>query len=225
VSERLIVFDVDGVLVDVTESYRESIVHTVRHFTGRETSRDVIQDFKNRGGWNNDWELSHKLITDAGVAVDYEQVVDHFKRVFFGNGAEGLVMRERWLARPGLLEGLSRRYRFAIFTGRYRDELDVTVERFAKHLRFDPIITADMTFAPKPSPDGLLEIAREVPDAEIWYVGDSVDDARSGKAAGVRFIGIASPAMPWRDDLARLLQAEGAIAVLDDINGLEAVLS
>ncbi len=32
---RLIVFDMDGVLVDVSESYRETIVRTVEHFTGR----------------------------------------------------------------------------------------------------------------------------------------------------------------------------------------------
>ncbi len=33
-AEALIVFDMDGVLVDVTESYRETIVRTVAYFTG-----------------------------------------------------------------------------------------------------------------------------------------------------------------------------------------------
>jgi hypothetical protein len=41
----------------------------------------------------------------------------------------------------------------------------------------------------------------------------------------VPFIGIASLASPRRDDLVRLLQAEGAVAVLDDINGLEAAIA
>ena len=31
----MLVFDMDGVLVDVTESYRETIVRTVEHFTGK----------------------------------------------------------------------------------------------------------------------------------------------------------------------------------------------
>ena len=35
-NQPLIVFDMDGVLVDVTESYRESIAQTVKHFTGVE---------------------------------------------------------------------------------------------------------------------------------------------------------------------------------------------
>ncbi len=38
-ARQLIVFDMDGVLVDVTESYRETIVRTVEHFTGRTISR------------------------------------------------------------------------------------------------------------------------------------------------------------------------------------------
>ena len=35
VVDSLIVFDMDGVLAEVTESYREAIVQTVRHFTGK----------------------------------------------------------------------------------------------------------------------------------------------------------------------------------------------
>ncbi len=45
----------DGVLAEVTESYREAIVQTVEHFTGQRIARDLIQQYKNAGGWNNDW--------------------------------------------------------------------------------------------------------------------------------------------------------------------------
>ena len=46
----LIVFDMDGVLVDVSESYRAAIQATVRHFTGVEPTNDDVQSWKNRGG-------------------------------------------------------------------------------------------------------------------------------------------------------------------------------
>lgn len=52
----------DGVLVEVTHSYREATRETVRHFTGALISEDEIQDFKNAGGWNNGWLLSQRLI-------------------------------------------------------------------------------------------------------------------------------------------------------------------
>ena len=61
VVDSLIVFDMDGVLAEVTESYREAIVQTVEHFTGQRITRDLIQEYKNRGGWNNDWALSQKI--------------------------------------------------------------------------------------------------------------------------------------------------------------------
>ena len=105
-SDQLLVFDMDGVLVDVTESYRETIQRTVEHFTGRRISRAEIQDWKNRGGWNDDWALSHRLITDAGIQVEYQAVVDHFNSIFHGNGSDGLILRERWIAGDGLFERL-----------------------------------------------------------------------------------------------------------------------
>jgi HAD superfamily phosphatase len=64
--DSVIVFDMDGVLAEVTESYRESIVQTVRFFTGKTVSRDAIQDYKNQGGWNNDWALSQKIAAVSG---------------------------------------------------------------------------------------------------------------------------------------------------------------
>jgi HAD superfamily phosphatase len=80
----VLVFDMDGVGVEVSRSYREAIVETVRHFSGETVSQDLIQDYKNAGGWNNDWLLSHKFITDAGKTVEYADVVDYFNQVFLG---------------------------------------------------------------------------------------------------------------------------------------------
>ena len=62
--------EVTGIFVegfDVTDSYRETIVHTVKHFTNQTISRDSIQDYKNQGGWNNDWLLSQKICHDLGI--------------------------------------------------------------------------------------------------------------------------------------------------------------
>ena len=58
----------------------------------------------------------------------------------------------------------------------------------------------------------------------MWYVGDTVDDARSAKAARVPFIGIAAPTTPRWAELLTLFAAEGAVAVLEDINQLEGVI-
>jgi HAD superfamily phosphatase len=221
----ILVFDMDGVLVDVTESYREAIVETVRHFTGQEVSRDAIQQYKNAGGWNDDWILSQKLCADLGKALPLEDVVERFNRIFLGEGdTDGLIHRERWIPRDGLLQGLAERYRLAIFTGRHDFELAPTLFRYAEGVPFDPVITANRVDHLKPHPEGLRKIAAAHPGSPVWYVGDTVDDAASARAAEVKFIGIAEPGKPLYEETRAVLLDHGAVAVLASINELETVL-
>jgi HAD superfamily phosphatase len=223
---QILVFDMDGVLVDVTDSYRATIVETVRHFTTQEPSRELIQDYKMQGGWNNDWALSQRLIADlGGLDVPYSTVVDVFQQYFFGSdGREGLVMRERWIPEPGLLAELAARYGLAIFTGRTLDEAQFTLRRFVPDIEWTAIVGDDMVANSKPAPDGLLDIAAQQPGASLLYFGDTVDDARSSRAAGVPFVGVAHSGNPKRDELVALLNDEGAVAVIENFNEIRGVL-
>ena len=223
--QPILIFDMDGVLVDVTESYRETICRTVEHFTGRQISRADIQDYKNQGGWNDDWKLSHHIIGRCGVDASFDSVVEYFQSIFHGNGQDGLILRERWLATDDLFERLSRLYRLAVFTGRECWEAEFTLRRFAPEMRFDPIVGSDCGLPHKPAPDGLVHILKQFSCDKAWYVGDTVDDARCARGAAVPFIGIASPANPRHTEVVKLFQAENAIAILNDINQLEPVLA
>jgi HAD superfamily phosphatase len=220
----VIVFDVDGVLVEVTQSYREAIRETVRSFTGADVSHDTIQDFKSAGGWNNDWQLSHRLIGDLGKTVPYEEVVDRFNLIFFGANGDGLILKEQWMPKQGLLEGLAKRASLAIFTGRVKYEVDATLGRYASHIIFNPLVTDECVANPKPAPDGLKLIQQQYPGKHIWYLGDTVDDARSARDAGVLFVGVSTPHNPRHAEITRSLQDLGAFAVLTDINELETLL-
>ncbi len=224
-SRPLLVFDMDGVLVDVTESYRETIARTVEHFTGAKPSNEQIQDFKNEGGWNNDWELSHHMATRGGAAVAFDAVVEYFQSIYLGDGSGGLMSRERWVAQPGKLEKLAETFHFAVFTGRTKEEAQLTLDRFAQGLVFDPVVGMYDVERHKPDPEGLLHVTAKYPGAASSYIGDTVDDARAAKAAGVPFIGIAAPSNPRYIDLVFLFQEIGAHAIVDDINYLEEVFA
>jgi HAD superfamily phosphatase len=227
-SQPILIFDMDGVLVDVTESYRETIARTVEHYTGAKPPREQIQEFKNQGGFNDDWRLSHHIITGVGVDVPFDEMKAHFQSLFLGgngDGEGGLIRREKWVARPGMLEKLGSRFRLAVFTGRPREEAALTLRRFAAALPFDPIVALEDVEHPKPAPDGLLRIAGENPGVKLFYVGDSIDDARAARAARVPFIGIAAPSNPCYLDLVFLFQEEGAYAIVDDINFLDEVFT
>jgi HAD superfamily phosphatase len=220
----LIIFDMDGVLVDVSESYRAAIQATVLHFTGTEPTNDEVQVWKNRGSYNDDWKLSHRMIQELGEEVAYDDVVQRFQQIFLGEANDGLILRERWLATDGLFDRLAANHTLAVFTGRFGWEAHLTLDRFAKGI-FHPVVGVDHVTQPKPHPEGLHKIRADVPHSKVWYLGDTVDDARASRAADVPFIGIASPTAPRHRELIRLLRDEGAVAVLDDINSLEGNLA
>ena len=58
----LILFDIDGVIRDVTNSYRMAIQETVNYFCNWKPSIQDIDSIKNEGCWNNDWDLSLEMI-------------------------------------------------------------------------------------------------------------------------------------------------------------------
>ena len=76
-----VVLDVDGVLVDVADSYRRAIVETVDRVHGRTIPREAVQSFKDAGGFNNDWELTdalalYVLAFREGLRWDVEEFTD-----------------------------------------------------------------------------------------------------------------------------------------------------
>jgi HAD superfamily hydrolase (TIGR01548 family) len=216
----MIAFDMDGVLVEVTESYRETIVQTVKHFSGKTIERAAIQDYKNQGGWNNDWLLSQKILADLGMEIDYQTVIDAFQKLFLGpNGNDGLMQREVWIDTSDTLARLNQKYEFSVVTGRLRDEAQMTLDRFATHLIFNPVIGDDDVTKGKPDPEGILKIGNA-----SCYIGDTVDDARAARAAGVPFIGVGNRRDEGHARTVALMEAEGAIAIIESINELERIL-
>jgi len=73
IAKPLIVFDMDGVLIDVSRSYREAVRQTVEAFFNgavgwEELPRPIfrlsdIADVKERGGLNNDWDLTRCILS------------------------------------------------------------------------------------------------------------------------------------------------------------------
>ena len=56
-----VVLDVDGVLVDVADSYRRAVVESVERVYDSTLDRSDLQQFKNAGGFNNDWTLTYAV--------------------------------------------------------------------------------------------------------------------------------------------------------------------
>ena len=219
---EVIIFDVDGVLVDVRGSFHRTTLETVRHFTNKRVTPHDLQKWKNQSGYNDDWKLSTVWVKSLGGKHEYDEVKAKFVELYWGtNGDRGNVEREKWLLPRPQLRRLAARAELAIFTGRVRQELNYTLDRCGVHEFFGRIVTAEDVAKPKPDPEGLLAILNGRDPAKAVYVGDNVDDALAAQAAGIPFIGIVSPDIERSRARAALLRKMGAKAILQSVKELE----
>jgi HAD superfamily phosphatase len=219
---QLVIFDVDGVLVDVRGSFHRSILDTVRHFTGRRMTYADIQQWKRKSGYNDDWRLTTDWCLSLGKKVTYPQVKRQFQKFYWGvNGTRGNVQRERWLVPHKRLERWAGRAELALFTGRTRRELAYTLDYFKVADLFRRTVTMDDVERLKPDPEGLHFLLGKVPPQDALYLGDVLDDALAARSAGVPFIGILPRGSEARRVRAGQLCEQGARKILNDANELE----
>jgi HAD superfamily phosphatase len=220
-SLQIIVFDVDGVLVDVGQSFHRTLIQTVGYFTGQRLTGADIHGWKNRGGYNDDWKLSHAWIQSLGGKNSYEEIKKKFQEFYWGENDAGNVSREKWLLPKAAMRRLAKKYELALFTGRTRHELDYTLDRVGVREFFREIVTVESVKNPKPDPEGLHILLNGRDPGAALYLGDNVDDARASQAARVPFIGV----LPYRSEARRLragsLESLGAVHVLGNVNQLE----
>ena len=72
-----VVLDIDGVVVDVADSYRRAIRESLDVVLGESIDDSTVQAFKDAGGFNNDWELTYAaalylLARREGLEADVE---------------------------------------------------------------------------------------------------------------------------------------------------------
>ncbi len=219
---KLVIFDVDGVLVDVHGSFHRSILDTVKHFTGRRFTYAHIQQWKSRSGYNDDWRLSTDWVNSLGEKVEYAEVKRVFQKIYWGtNGTRGNVWGERWLVPARRLQRWARRAELALFTGRTRRELRHTLEHFGVAKLFKRVVTMDDVENLKPHPEGLLRLLNGTDPKAAVYLGDNLDDALAAKRASIPFLGVLRHGSEAHRLRAAQLRRHGARIILHSTNELE----
>ncbi|AKH96909.1 TIGR01548 family HAD-type hydrolase [Halanaeroarchaeum sulfurireducens] len=95
-----VVLDVDGVLVDVEDSYRRTIVESVETVYGETIPKAGVQSFKDAGGFNNDWTLTdaaalYVLSRERGLEMDLDAFTDAVQAAGGGlTGAKAVIEDE-----------------------------------------------------------------------------------------------------------------------------------
>ena len=222
----LLIFDIDGVLIGVSKSYRMAIKNTVEFFSKEQLPLAEIQDWKNRTGLNNDWELTKAILDSRKANIAMKEIIDKFQEFYLGKNFGGLIKNEKLLIKKNLLENLRQNYCLAIFTGRPKKEAKFILDFFNIRDYFSEIVC--MEDVPKgrekPDPFGLELIRSSTNFRKAIYFGDSVSDILAAKGAkNTEAIGVMPNAVFSKNTLLALKNA-GARKVLQSINDLKGAI-
>lgn len=211
-----IVFDMDGVLIDASKSYRVAVQKTFEHFANKKVTSEEISQTKKLGGLNNDWDLTQYLLKKNGIDIPYVQIVDEFQSHY-----KKLAEIEEPLVSYDFFEKLVNDYNLAIFTGRVKEEAFYTLNKHNFTKYFCPIITMYEVGEDRQKPDclGIKLIKERIITDKIYYLGDTVDDLTCATTANVIGIGVLPP-QDKSQDLKNLLKSKNAMVVLDKVTDL-----
>ena len=192
----LILFDIDGVIRSVENSYRLSLKKTVYKFSGWEPSYVDIDNAKNEGIWNNDWDLSLELIKryikkkNLNLKIPLRnEIVKCFEEFYFGGDPNkdskywsGFITNEELLVDKKFFELI---HKNGIIWG-FVSGAESASARFVLEKRLGlnspPLIS--MGDAPdKPDPKGFINLSKQLlgdklgsSNIPIGYVGDTIAD-------------------------------------------------
>ena len=195
----LILFDIDGVIRDVTNSYRLAIQETVHFFSGWRPSIEDIDSIKSEGYWNNDWDLSLEMINRRVLennlsfsAPSRKILIECFESFYFGGDPNhdssewsGFIKDETLLVKQTLFDELTqRRIGWGFVSGAELPSAKFVLEQ-RLGLASPPLIA--MGEAPeKPDPTGFISLSSKLSKKSlglsnhpIAYIGDTVADVKT----------------------------------------------
>lgn len=183
-----LIFDMDGVLVDVTMSYRKAIKKTAEFFLKRKVESTEINAIKEKVGMNNDWDATYSLINNKSFS--YAEVKNIFQKIYLGNKeGKGLIDNEELLITKDDLNKLKNTYKkMGIATGRPREEAQYVIDRFKLNGLFDVLVAKEDVQREKPYPDPILKAIKDIGVKNSVYIGDSPSDVIAAKAAGIPYL-------------------------------------
>ncbi|MEA3418713.1 MAG: HAD family hydrolase [Campylobacterota bacterium] len=183
-NKKIILFDLDGTLIDSTEAILESFDQAFGYF-GVETP--VEEKITAEIGHPLDMMLLSLGVSEESV-WDYVAVYKkHYRQIsrektFLLAGAEEAVRKASEIARLGIV---------TTKTAKYSIEL---LEHMGLMNHFEVLIGREDVEYPKPHPEPVLKALSkfETDTNKCWMIGDTCMDMLSAKSAGIRGIAVTS---------------------------------
>jgi pyrophosphatase PpaX len=186
----MILFDLDGTLVDTTDLILRSFRHVFeRHLPGREPSRDaLIATFgTSLPGVLNEIAAAEGHASPARLGADMLATYREYQHRHHDTLVQPF---------PGVREMLEALQREGERLGLVTSKMEASARRGLRLVGleefFDVAVFHDDTAEHKPRPEPLLLAASRgrVPAEGVMYVGDSTHDIVAGKAAGMKTVAV-----------------------------------
>jgi phosphoglycolate phosphatase len=177
----LVVFDLDGTLVDSREDLAASVNDVLAGLSAPPLPIDEVTRMVGDGART----LVERALRAAGLSAD----VDAALAAFHGHYAGRVTATTRpYTGIPELLNALEDRATLAVLTNKPIAPTRVLFDAFEWTPRFARVIGGDDVFGRKPDPAGLLAIMEHagVDPAATVMVGDSMADVEVARRAGTR---------------------------------------
>lgn len=206
-----LLFDMDGVLADVSRSYREAIAQACASY-GVKVSQADISAVKSRGHANDDWALTRTILAEAGVDAPLDEVTRRFEDVYQGTDEQpGLRRHETLIPDRTLLEELARSFKLGVVTGRPRSDAERFLAEHGVRGLFSAVVCRE-DGPLKPDPEPVRIALTHLGARTAWMLGDTPDDVHAAAGAGVVPVGVVPRAS---EDVAGALTEAGAARVVD----------
>jgi phosphoglycolate phosphatase len=178
---RLVVFDLDGTLIDSRQDLADAANALIVERGGQALPVDAVAGMVGEGAAL----LVKRALTAAGLEPDATAALPRFLQLY----DERLLANTRLY--PGTreaLEAIARDARLAILTNKPQRPTERILEGLDVGRFFSHVVGGDTPFGRKPDPAGIAHLmtASRTSRAETTLVGDSAIDLRTGRAAGVR---------------------------------------
>lgn len=180
-SVALVVFDLDGTLIDSRRDLADAANALIAEHGGAPLPVDAVAGMVGEGAAL----LVRRALAAAGVTLDVERDLRRFLELY----DERLLAHTRpYDGTREMLEALSARLPLAVLTNKPQHHTDAVLRGLDLSGYFRLVIGGDTAHGRKPDPAGLRFIISTTGTAQddALMVGDSAIDLKTARAAGVR---------------------------------------
>jgi len=183
-SVRLVVFDLDGTLIDSKVDLANSVNYALRTFGFPTLPNEMVYSYVGDGA---------SMLIQRSLGTDGREILPRVLETFLAHYREHLL--DTTVPYPGVRDCLKEQggaFDMAVLTNKPIDMTRTILDGLSLSRHFVDVRGGDSFGSKKPHPEGLLRIMtdRGAPPAETLMVGDSVNDVLAGQAAGVATCGV-----------------------------------